>query len=76
MPADDLVVPYNATDLASASRITHVVRMSMNDVRKYQAGGFYRDIELSPYTEDDELKRKKESFLGYKRRQMGRNVRC
>jgi len=64
VPADDLVVPYNATDLASASRITHVVRMSMNDVRKYQAGGFYRDIELSPYTEDDELKKKERELSG------------
>ena len=35
VPADDLVVPYNATDLNSAARITHVIRMSENDVRKF-----------------------------------------
>ena len=44
IPADDLVVPYNATDLQSASRVTHVVRMLENEVKKLQAGGFYRDI--------------------------------
>ena len=40
VPADDLLVPYNATDLSSASRVTHVIRMNTNDVRKFQAGGF------------------------------------
>ena len=41
VPADDLYVPYNATDLSSASRITHLIRMNTNDVRKFQAAGFY-----------------------------------
>jgi|TARA_R110000765_G_scaffold46969_2_gene96725 hypothetical protein len=67
VPADDLLVPYNATDLNSASRITHVIRMNTNDVRKFQAGGFYRDIELSPYDSSDELREKERNLMGVER---------
>ena len=62
--ADDLVVPYNATDLQSASRITHVTRMSENSVRKFQAAGFYRDVELQSYEGDDELREKERNLMG------------
>jgi len=48
IPADDLVVPYYATDLKDSERITHVVKMSENDVIKYQKAGFYVDVELIP----------------------------
>jgi hypothetical protein len=44
--AEDIIVPYSATDLLTASRITHVVRMSKNDVLKMQLSGFYRNIDL------------------------------
>ena len=64
VPADDLVVPYNATDLQSASRVTHVIRMLENEVRKLQAGGFYRDIPLQPYEESDELRTKERELTG------------
>ena len=43
----DLIVPYGARDLATAERVTHVLRVSKNDLRKQQVSGFYRDIELS-----------------------------
>ena len=46
MPAEDLLVPYNATDILSAERVTHVVSMSNNEVRKMQLSGFYADIDL------------------------------
>jgi hypothetical protein len=46
VPAEDLVVPYYATDLKDCERITHVVKMSENDVLKQQKAGFYRDVEL------------------------------
>ena len=46
--SEDLVVPYETTDLQSANRITHMIRQNTNDVRKLQASGFYRDIELRP----------------------------
>jgi hypothetical protein len=64
VPADDLLVPYNAADLSSASRIIHVIRMNENDIRKFQAGGFYRDIELKPYVGDDELREKERDLSG------------
>ena len=54
IPAEDLVVPYTATDLESCERITHVVRMTENEVRKKQVSGFYRDIELKTYDESSE----------------------
>jgi len=47
VPAEDMVVPYSASDLRTAERVTHVVRMSYNDIRKLQIAGVYRDVELS-----------------------------
>ena len=64
VPADDLVVPYNATDLYSSARVTHVIRMLENEVRKLQAGGFYRDVELEPYELDNELRDKERELSG------------
>ena len=64
VPADDLVVPYNATDLESASRIAHVVHMDINNVRKNQAAGFYRDVELTPYEAEDSLREKERELVG------------
>lgn len=46
--AQDVVVPYTATDLRTAPRITHVLKMTDNEVRKHQAIGFYRDVDLAP----------------------------
>ena len=48
VPAEDLIVPYYATDLKDCERITHVVKMGENDVLKKQQAGFYRDVELIP----------------------------
>ena len=48
IPAENLVVPYETADLESCPNITHVVRMSLNDLRKKQIGGFYRDIPVLP----------------------------
>ena len=49
IPAEDLVVPYSATDIETCERITHRVQMSENEVRKKQVSGFYRDVELQAY---------------------------
>ena len=54
IPAEDLVVPYTATDLESCERITHVVRMTENEVRKKQVSGFYRDIDLKTYDDSSQ----------------------
>jgi len=53
VPAEDLIVPYSASDLRTAERYTHVVRMTENHIRKLQVNGVYRDVDLSP-SEDDE----------------------
>jgi hypothetical protein len=53
VPAEDLIVPYSASDLRTAERYTHVVRMTENQIRKLQVNGVYRDVDLSP-SEDDE----------------------
>ena len=48
IPAEDLVVPYYASDLMECERITHVIKMGENEILKKQASGFYRDVELKP----------------------------
>ena len=48
VPAEDLVVPYSASDLETCPNVTQVVKMPLNDVRKRQVAGFYRDIQVLP----------------------------
>ena len=47
VPAEQLVVPYTATDLETAENVTHVIQISENELRKKQIAGFYSDIEVS-----------------------------
>ena len=48
VPAEYLVVPYETTDLLTCPCVTHVVRTSLNDLRKQQVSGFYRDVPVLP----------------------------
>ena len=48
VPVEDLVVPYTASDLETCERVTHIVKMTYNEVRAQQLAGFYRDIPLQP----------------------------
>ena len=74
VPADDLVVPYTATSLDDCEAIIHTIRMSENDLRKQQVGGFYRDIELNPaYMAESELQKKKETL---KERPVAETTEC
>jgi len=67
IPAEDLVVPYGASDLASAERITHVMRKSENDLKRLQYAGFYRDIDLGPPDNVlDEVEKKIAEKLGFR----------
>jgi len=67
VPAEDLVVPYGAADLASAERVTHVMRKTENDLKKLQAGGFYRDVDLGePNNTLDEVEKKIAEKLGFR----------
>ena len=65
IPAEDIIVPYGASDLISAPRIAHRMRKTPNQLRKLQVSGFYRDIELSePTREINELQEKKDEESG------------
>jgi len=67
VPAEDLVVPYYASDLKDAGRITHVIKMSENDVNKKMAAEFYRDIDLpKPRSETSDLEQKIDELDGVK----------
>ena len=67
IPAEDLVVPYYASDLKDAGRITHVLKMSENDLNKRMAAEFYRDIELpKPNVEESNLQQKIDELDGTK----------
>lgn len=52
VPAEDFVVSYGASDLQTASRYTHIMRKSNNDIRKLQVAGFYRDVDLGKESPD------------------------
>lgn len=67
VPAEDLVVPYGASNLDSAERVTHVMRKSKNEVIKLQASGFYRDIDLGEPTRGnlDEVEKKIAENMGF-----------
>ena len=53
IPSEELIVPYTATDLGTAERITHVLKRTENDIRKLQVTGFYRDVDLEEYEDPD-----------------------
>ena len=61
--AEDLIVPYGATDLATSPRITHRITMDSNEVRKLQLAGFYSDIDIpTDGTSDDQMDEVQESI--------------
>ena len=67
IPAEDVVVPYGASSLESAERVTHVMRKTENELRKLQVAGFYRDIDLGePNSVLDEVEKKIAEKLGFR----------
>jgi len=63
IPAEDVIVPYGASHLETAERVTHVMRKTKNEMMKLQAGGFYKETELGepqPYHSDIEEKKAEE----------------
>jgi hypothetical protein len=66
VPAEDLVVPYGASSLATAERVTHVMRKTANELRKLQVAGFYRDIDLGEPSHDlEEVEKKIAEKMGF-----------
>jgi hypothetical protein len=67
VPAEDIVVPYGASDLRSAERITHVMRKTKNDLIRLQVAGFYRDCDLGdPSNTMDEVEKKIAERMGFR----------
>jgi hypothetical protein len=65
VPAEDFVVPYGATELASAPRYAHRMKKTKNEIRKLQVAGFYRDVSLDdPVLDTDEISKRKDSHAG------------
>ena len=66
IPAEDIVVPYGASDLESAERVTHVMRKTQNELRKLQVAGFYKDVDLGEPTYDlDDVEKKIAEKMGF-----------
>ena len=67
VPAEDVVVPYGASNIQTCERITHVMRKTENEMRKLQVAGFYRDIELGdPIDSFDEVEKKIAEKMGFR----------
>ena len=67
VPAEDIVVPYGASNLDSSPRVTHVMRKTENELRKLQVAGFYRDVDLgTPENVLDEVEKKIAEKMGFR----------
>lgn len=63
IPPEDVIVPYGASHIETAERVTHVMRKTENELKRLQASGFYRDVSLGeavPYHSDIEEKKAEE----------------
>jgi hypothetical protein len=67
VPAEDVVVPYGASNLETAPRVTHVMRKTKNEMRKLMVAGFYRDIDLpEPENTLDDIEKKIAEKMGFR----------
>ena len=67
VPAEDIVVPYGASNLETSERVTHVMRKTKNELIKLQVAGFYRDIDLEdPVNVMDEVEKKIAEKMGFR----------
>ena len=66
IPAEDVVVPYGASHIETAERVTHIMRKTKNELKKLQAGGFYKDIDLGePQAYHTDIEERKAEEGGY-----------
>ena len=67
LPAEDVVVPYGASSLEVAGRVTHVMRKTPNELKKLQANGFYRDVDLpEPVDTLDDIEKAIAEKMGFR----------
>lgn len=66
VPAEDIILPYGATELSTCPRVTHRMRKTKNEIVKLQVAGFYRDVELGePSKFKDEITKRKDEETGF-----------
>ena len=66
IPAEDIVMPYGASNIYNAERVTHIMRKTPNEVKKLQVAGFYRDVDLGePVQIFSDVEKKKAEEQGY-----------
>ena len=66
VPAEDMLLPYGATDMDTCYRVTHVMRKTKNEITKLQAAGFYRDVELGePSRAQTDIQKAKDKETGF-----------
>lgn len=66
IPAEDMIIPYGASNVYSAERVTHVMRKTKNDIKKLQVAGFYKDVDLGdPVRIFTDIEKKKAEEQGY-----------
>ena len=66
VPAEDVIVPYGASHIESAERVTHIMRKTKNELRKLQVSGFYKDIDLGePQAYHTDIEERKAEEGGY-----------
>jgi hypothetical protein len=66
IPAEDILLPYGATDLDTCYRLTHVMRKTKNEILKLQQAGFYRDIDLpDPPKDRTDIQKAKDKETGF-----------
>ena len=66
VPAEELIMPYGASQIETAERVTHLMRKTKNDVKKLQVAGFYKDVELGePVNISTDIEKKKAEEQGY-----------
>ena len=67
IPAEDVVVPYGASNIETAERVTHVMRKTPNELKKLQASGFYREADLpEPSDVLDEVEKAIAEKMGFR----------
>ena len=66
VPAEELIMPYGASNVRSSERVSHLMRKTKNDIRKLQVAGFYCDVDLGePMTLTTDIEKKKADDQGY-----------
>ncbi len=67
VPAEDVVVPYGASNLETSPRVTHVMRKTKNELRRLMVAGFYRDVDLpEPDNVLDDIEKRIAEKMGFR----------